>query len=260
MQNQTPRKLGMKYKTCVNVRPPLADHLKNPKKQPKKTKPTASTAKVKPKHKQEKKVNTVLYRPHKAAKLKKDEEMFTTVLGLHGFLQDGKKDIIDLIVSDVLELSAITVESSRMIYCSLTTMLRRNPNAIIDEKPNFRTFFNSLVKTKMKPHIDTTNNEEYLKHRKSNQITHMYSGAHRTEMIALAADAYETQLHNSIITHMYKRVKQFFSAVHKDVSSYHTLGYLFDPSFQFQPNPKLLAALRHELNFASNFHYMNQHW
>lgn len=59
---------------------------------------------------------------------------------------------------------------------------------------------------------------------------------------------------------MYKRVRKFFRAAHRDQHSYETLSYLFDPTSTCQPNDILLQSLRNTLGYRGNFHNVSSKW
>ena len=96
--------------------------------------------------------------------------------------------------------------------------------------------------------------------RNAHGIINRYDGSNKTNVISCAADLYEVCLHNNVVDHMYRRVKDFFKAIASNIPSYHTLHYLFNSESKFRPHQDLIDSLQHDLSFTGNFRNLNQKW
>ena len=87
--------------------------------------------------------NKVLKRNKKV--LEDDEEMFTVVRGLKGFIRDDVDANFKFeIEQHVLVVSSLSIEASLMIYKYYSDQLSDNPNFDMSVKPDFRQFFTCL--------------------------------------------------------------------------------------------------------------------
>lgn len=144
--------LGIRIKSCNNGRPALVIDPDNPNISSRKIKQNAQSTTTK-KKKKAKEPNKFLDRQN-VKKLGPDEEIFTVVRSLPGFVE--KNDLIDLkefIEQDALDVSALTVEASRLIYFYYTTRLQKNPLVDITKTP-FRQFFISLKEKSAHKHSE----------------------------------------------------------------------------------------------------------
>ena len=194
--------------------------------------------------------------------LHKDEEIFTVVRGLKSFLrQNADHSLYEEIEKHVLIVSAMSIEASYMIYYYYTDLLQKDPNINISEVPKFREFFASLKSVNIgeTANIVRKRSKRYFNLRSAYGLQ-QYDGSNKTNVIAAAADAYQTNLSNNITDHMYKRVKSFFRAVCPNTESFKTLDNLFNKKSPHQVNPELISSLDEHLNFVGNFHNLSKEW
>lgn len=172
-----------------------------------------------------------------------EEKISTIKCALNSICKDDQ--IYQQIQSDVAEMSGLFCEAS--IYINF--VLYKNWNNGIFSKSLYdclKCFYHLMSKNSIKYEIDA----DYKKLRLLKFSSYIYDSSRRQNIFVTQANLYETNFHNNLFVHAYKRIRRFLKQFEKDAKIvYQTLDTLFDRKSKFVANENLINLMKIHLNY-----------
>lgn len=172
-----------------------------------------------------------------------DERISTIKCALNSIC---KNDLIyEQIQQDVREMSGLCCEFS--IYVNFVLYKNWNNGIFPVEKYNFLQYFYHLMSKKaVKYEIDS----DYKIIRLKEFSNYFYNSSKRSNIFIEKANLFETNFHNNLFIHAYKRIRRFLYNFCSDkVVVYQTLDTLFTKNSKYKPNYGLIDVMKNELTY-----------
>lgn len=160
--------------------------------------------------------------------------MYTVKHGINKFIKGPNKQLIlNRIEQDVIEMSNLAFEASRLIYFSIYSKLITKGFNNDFSTFNFLDYFYQL-KIGSPSKYELSQQYESMR----NGLP-KYDGSSKSNLFIDLANGYKTVFHNNIWMHAYPRVRKLLKRLNPEASNseiYTNLSYLFDQTSQHEKN------------------------